>query len=601
VEADPGVSKDIAQAILDGFDKHYRIFREISVAARERFFAADWDGVRKLQRDRIGMYDQRVVEGVRAVLERFPDVAESDVLWRRIKVDFICRLYEAHHEQPECAETFYNSVARRILGRAYYNNTFIFDRPAISTEYLDADVPTYTSHYAASADLTETFRAVIAGLPVESPWQNLARDVGYVRDAFREHRGPGWSRQTNFQVQVLRSLFFRNKSAYAVARVLDGTDTIPVVLALLLDDAGRLYVDAALFDVVNVSRVFSVGRAYFMVDMEIPSAYVEFLASIAPAKPRAELYTVVGLQKQGKTLFFRDLDHHLHHSSDLFAHAPGTRGMVMLVFTLPSYPYVFKIIRDWFEPPKDADRILVEEKYELVKRHDRAGRLADTLEFSRVALPVARLDPVLLADLERLVPSQLSRETVLQHDVAVEYLVIRHLYIERRLVPLTLFLEDADDETAREALGEYGNAVRELAGANIFPGDLLFKNFGVTRYGRVVFYDYDELCELTECRFRTLPRPRYEDDETAAEPWFFVEKNDVFPEQFPTFLVPAGRQRELFMEQNADLAEAGFWIAQQERVRRGVLGDDVPYDRRLRFPVAPGKRASIAPGAAGRR
>jgi isocitrate dehydrogenase kinase/phosphatase len=315
--------------------------------------------------------------------------------------------------------------------------------------------------------------------------------------------------------------------------------------------------------------------------MEVPSAYVEFLASLAPTKPKAELYTLVGLQKQGKTLFFRDLQQHLRHSSDTFVLAPGTKGMVMLVFTLPSYPYVFKVIRDYFEPPKDADRQHVEEKYDFVKQHDRVGRMADTLEFAHVAFPLDRLDPELLAELQKLAPSQL--EIVPGTLEGPGHVVIQHLYIERRLMPLNLFLDQADEDRMREAITEYGNAVRELAGANIFPGDLLLKNFGVTRYGRVVFYDYDELCELTECRFRRFPKPRHEDDEMASDPWFNVEKNDVFPEQFPTFLIPPGKPRDIFMSLHGELADAGYWIAQQDRVKAGIQDDLFPYAQAIRF------------------
>src|SRR5205814_3755889 len=140
-------------------------------------------------------------------------------------------------------------------------------------------------------------------------------------------------------------------------------------------------------------------------DMEVPAASVSFLRWLMPKKPRAELYMAVGLAKQGKTLFYRDLHYHLKHSTDRFSVAPGIKGMVMLVFTLPSYPYVFKVIRDWFEPPKDADRKLVEERYHYVKHLDRVGRLADTLEFSHVGFPLARIDPALLAEIERLAPS----------------------------------------------------------------------------------------------------------------------------------------------------------------------------------------------------
>ncbi|MDB4934024.1 MAG: Isocitrate dehydrogenase phosphatase, partial [Labilithrix sp.] len=452
------------------------------------------------------------------------------------------------------------------------------------------DEPAYRSYYPESTDLTDAFRAILASFDLHNELQDLERDLVCMRRAVEEHFPVGWSRHRNFQIQVLRSLFFRNKAAYVVGRVINGASTYPVVVPLLKDDDGKVYVDTLLLDAINVGRVFSLGRAYFMVDMEVPSAYVDFLASIAPTKPKAELYTLVGLQKQGKTLFFRDLQQHLRHSSDTFVLAPGTKGMVMLVFTLPSYPYVFKVIRDWFEPPKDADRNIVEAKYDFVKQHDRVGRMADTLEFAHVAFPSDRLDKALLAELQKLAPSQL--ELVDRTLEGPGQVVIQHLYIERRLMPLNLYLENADEPRMRDALGEYGNCVRELAGANIFPGDLLLKNFGVTRYGRVVFYDYDELSELTECRFRRMPTPRHEDDEMASDPWFNVEKNDIFPEQFPTFLIPPGKPREIFMSLHADLADAGYWIAQQQRVLAGIQDDLFPYAQEIRFskryPTSPG-------------
>jgi len=571
------LSTDIAQAILEGFDKHYSLFRESSRVAKQHFEAAEWLGIRESQRTRIGMYDQRVAEAVQAVTSRFPDAGRDEVLWRRIKVEYIALLYEVEHKQPECAETFFNSVARRLLDRRYYNNNFIFGRPAMSTEHLDGNEPAYRCYYPESDDLTNAFRSVLASFQLKNEFQDLERDLAFVRRAIGEHFPEGYSRHRNFQIQVLGSLFFRNKAAYVVGRVINGASTLPVVVPLLQDAAGKLFVDTILLDSKDVGRVFSLGRAYFMVDMEVPSAYVDFLASIAPTKPKAELYTLVGLQKQGKTLFFRDLQQHLRHSSDTFVLAPGTKGMVMVVFTLASYPYVFKVIRDWFEAPKDADRKVVEEKYDFVKQHDRVGRMADTLEFADVAFPKHRLDPELLAELQKLAPSQLEMAP------GSDQVVIRHLYIERRLMPLNLYLEHANDQHAREAITEYGNAIRELAGANIFPGDLLLKNFGVTRYGRVVFYDYDELCELTDCRFRRMPRPRDDEEEMRSDPWFFVEKNDIFPEQFPTFLIPPGKPREIFMAVHGELADAGYWVAQQERIKAGIQDDLFPYDQSIRF------------------
>jgi isocitrate dehydrogenase kinase/phosphatase len=298
---------------------------------------------------------------------------------------------------------------------------------------------------------------------------------------------------------------------------------------------------------------------------------------VAPLKPRAELYVALGLQKQGKTLFYRHLFEHLKHSTDRFVVAPGVQGMVMVVFTLPSFPYVFKIIRDSFDPPKDSDRDSVMERYRWVKLHDRVGRLVDALEYSDVALPVARFHPALIEDLERKAPSQLQRDR--------DSLVIKHVYIEKRMTPLDVYLRGADEPTMRHALSDYGQTLRELAGANIFPGDLLLKNFGMTRLGRVVFYDYDEVVPLDRCEFRALPQPRDDEEELSSEPWFHVGPRDVFPEEFPRFLFTS-RQREIFLQEHSELCTPEFWLNKQEQIRRGQEEEVFPYPRSRRFPHA---------------
>ncbi|MFO7634764.1 MAG: isocitrate dehydrogenase kinase/phosphatase-domain containing protein, partial [Caldilinea sp.] len=134
--------------------------------------------------------------------------------------------------------------------------------------------------------------------------------------------------------------------------------------------------------------------------------------------------------------------------------------------------------------------------------------------------------------------------------------VIRHLYIERRMVPLNLYIERADDAERERAVIEYGEAIKEMVAANIFPGDMLYKNFGVTRQGRVVFYDYDEVAYLTDCNFRKIPEARTPEDEMASEPWYPVGPTDVFPEEFGTFLLGDPRVRSVFMAHHAELLEA---------------------------------------------
>jgi isocitrate dehydrogenase kinase/phosphatase len=288
---------------------------------------------------------------------------------------------------------------------------------------------------------------------------------------------------------------------------------------------------------------------------------------------------VLGLQKQGKTLFYRDFLQHLQHSSDAFRIAPGIRGLVMLVFELPSFPYVFKAIRDWYPPPKDTTRAQVKEKYLLVKHHDRVGRMADTLEYSGVAFPLARFSEALLEELRRCAPSLVEIEG--------DRIVIRHLYIERRMVPLNLFLHDAekagDDARVEHGIVEYGNAIRDLVAANIFPGDMLYKNFGVTRHGRVVFYDYDEIDYLTDCQFRDIPAPRNEEDEMASEPWYPVGRHDVFPEQFGRFLLGNQAIRRHFLAHHGELLTRAWWQSHKERILAGEVEDVFPYPQHIRF------------------
>jgi isocitrate dehydrogenase kinase/phosphatase len=309
--------------------------------------------------------------------------------------------------------------------------------------------------------------------------------------------------------------------------------------------------------------------------MEVPSAYVAFLRALMPRKPRSEIYAALGLQKQGKALFYRDFLRHLRHSSDTFRVAPGIKGMVMLVFDLPSWPFVFKVIKDFYPPAKDTTREQVQAKYRLVKAHDRVGRMADTLEYTRVAFPRQRFDDELLAELRHFCPSLIEDNG--------DDLVIRHVYIERRMVPLNLYLQDATPEQVERVVIEYGHAIKDLVAANIFPGDMLWKNFGVTRHGKVVFYDYDEIEYLTDCNFRRVPAPRNEEEEMSGEVWWPVAPRDVFPETFAPFLLGDPRVREVFLRHHAELLDAGYWQAHQQRIRAGHVHDVFPYDASRRF------------------
>ncbi|HZV53435.1 MAG TPA: bifunctional isocitrate dehydrogenase kinase/phosphatase [Rhodocyclaceae bacterium] len=576
-EDQEAAARRIARTMIEGFDKHYRLFRECSAGAKQRFEAADWRGVQLAVSKRIAFYDERVLEAIERLHREFAIGGIDDAVWQRAKLYYIGLLTE--HKQPELAETFFNSVFCRVQHRTYFHNEFIFFRPAISTEFIESDPPTYRCYYPNTVGFHAAVQQMFTDFGWSRPFEDLERDVDFTFRLARRQIGDWQEAKANLQIQVLNSAFYRNKGAYVIGKVVNGTDEYPFSVPVLHTPEGRLYLDTILLDPWRIAALFSLSRAYFMVDMPVPSAYVQFLGSLMPGKPRSELYTMLGLGKQGKTMFFRDLFYHLHHSQDQFIVAPGIRGMVMTVFTLPSYPYVFKVIKDVFGASKEVDHATVRRKYLLVRQVDRVGRMADTLEFSYAALPMARFSPELLDELRQQVPSQLEEDGA--------DLVIKHVYIERRMEPLNLYLDRVEktgrDNLIDEAVLEYGNAIRELAIANIFPGDMLWKNFGVARFGRIVFYDYDEIERMTDCNFRRIPPAPSPEAEMSGEPWFSVGPNDIFPEEFANFLLTSPRIRQAFMKYHADLFDVAFWQETQESIRRGEVVDFFPYPESFRF------------------
>lgn len=568
------LAQRIAKAIIEGFDRHYRLFRETSAKARERFEQAQWAEVQRAARDRVRFYDERVRECVERLRGDFAAETLDDDTWQQVKLHYIGLLVD--HKRPELAETFFNSVITRILNRTYVHNDFIFVRAAISTEYIESDPPIYRSYYPSGIGLRPTLIQLFTDFGWTRPFADLPRDVDNVMRALLEHLGGEWpDAEPNLQIQVLDSPFYRNKAAYVIGKVVNGFEETPFVVSVLHDGQGELVLDAILLDPDMIRLLFSLSRAYFMVDMDVPSGYVQFLQSMMPTKLRSELYTALGLAKQGKTLFYRDLLHHLHHSQDLFVEAPGTRGLVMHVFNLPSYPYVFKVIKDVFGPTKHTDRETVMRKFRMVHEVDRVGRMVDALEFTHLALPLARFAPELLEQLHELAPSAI--------EVDGDDLIVRHCYVERRLTPLNIVLDGASDELVEAVVRDYGDAIRELAIANIFPGDMLWRNFGLNRHGRVVFYDYDEIEYLTDCAFRSIPPAPNPEAEMSGEPWYPVGPRDVFPEEFEAFLLGDPRVREVFLRYHADLLRPDFWRDCQRRLEAGEIVDFFPYPDSVRF------------------
>lgn len=553
------------------YEQYERGFEEITGRARSRFERRDWSGAQADATERLALYKAHVDAAVADVHDILEDAVMERTVWAAMKSDHA--LHTAHRPDAELAETFFNSVTRRVFSTVGVD-------PAI--EYLERS----HRHQPAAQDsdicASQTVAAVDAGLvrrvllafPWSVPYAELERDSSLVAELIDGQIRRVLGSQGPVKLEVLRSVFYRNKGAYLVGRIKAGEQIIPLVLPLLHAERG-IVVDAVLMTSDEASVVFGFSWTYFRVDCPRPRALVDFLGSIMPLKQVNELYTSIGYNKHGKTELYRGLLHHLEEPDARFAFVEGDEGMVMAVFTLPSFNVVFKVIKDSFGAPKNTTRRAVMEKYHFVFVRDRVGRLADAQEFEHLEFPRRCFPDDLLAYLLGVASGTVRVER--------DRVIVRHLYTERRVTPLNLFLRDADEAAAREVVVDYGNAIKDLAAADIFTGDMLAKNFGVTRNGRVICYDYDELCLLSECRFRRIPVAASLEEEFAAEPWFYVGDQDVFPEEFKAFLVPPGRLRNAFLASHGDLLDVGFWQGVQRRLAEGDVVDVFPYRREARL------------------
>jgi isocitrate dehydrogenase kinase/phosphatase len=566
----PNVS-ELADLILASFHAYRLKFREITLAAKTRFERTAWIEVQIASARRLEIYKEFIGELQDEIHVRLGGAPMTPELSRAVKRAYISLIEK--RTDFELAETYFNSIHRRVAHDLGIDETQSFVWSEFHEPPVKPAEPIFRT-YAMHRDMVATVTQILRDLDFELPWQDIDRDVRNILRSLAEAR-PEIRRPAGLEVEILKSVFYRNKGAYLVGSLRYAGSAWPVVLPILVDDDGKVYVDTLICDEDELSVVFSYTRSYFMVDCANTFALVDYLHALLPGKKRSELYAAIGMHKHGKTEFYRGFLTHLAHSKDQFVVAPGVKGMVMTVFTLPSYQTVFKVIKDRFAPQKDITREQVKEKYYIVKTHDRVGRMADTQEFVRFALPRSRFAPELIEELTTVAASSIT----LQDDLVI----IEHLYAERLMTPLNLYLETASDEQIREVLDEYGNAIKQLAAANIFPGDMLLKNFGVTRHGRVVFYDYDEICYLTDVNFRPLPTPHTIEEEFAAEAWYGIGPRDVFPEEFRRFLFGRPDIKRMFVQMHGELFDPAYWQRLQDAISQGEVMDVFPYRRKKRF------------------
>lgn len=561
----------VANTILQGFDAMYGRFLDVTAGAQHRFEQCDWPSVQFALKQRINFYDHHVglvAQQINAMLGGRNYIKRTFLM--AVKAEYITLL--DNYPRYDIAESFFNSVYCRIFEHRNIDREKLF---VCSSQ--DGRIPTYptplTRTYSATAGIYDMVERLIDDTLFTRHWEDKYRDIIRVTHAIQNHLSSTFTPCT--QIEIIREPFYRNKGSYLIGKLTTELGSHPFVLPLMNHPEKGLYIDACIMNQDEISKIFGFARSYFMVYAPAPAALVRFLRGLLPNKTKAELYTAIGCQKHGKTELYRQFLRHLEKSDDQFVTAPGIKGMVMTVFTLPSYDFVFKIIKDKFAPPKDVTHKVVKEKYRLVKEHDRVGRMADTLEYRNFTFSKNRFSDELLEELLEVAPSIVK--------VHGKEVFIKHLYMERRMTPLNIYMDTANEDDLAIAVNEYALALKQLAAANIFPGDMLFKNFGVSRHKRVIFYDYDEISYMTEMNFRNIPAPRFPEDEMAAEPWYSIGQFDVFPEEFSTFLLTNQRIRKLFMQNHKELFEADYWRKLQSNINAGQYEDVYPYSELERF------------------
>jgi isocitrate dehydrogenase kinase/phosphatase len=561
----------VAHAICAAYGAYQVQFEALTGRAMVRFEQREWPEMQSDAAERLNLYKQVVDRTVAQVRQMLADRVDERLVWASMKAVY-SGLIAGRHDW-EIAETFFNSITRRIFATVGVDAQIEFVDTDFDTPPTPAEAPVYR-RYPWSVSLIGLIETILSAYPFAAGYAHIQRDARLAAAEITAHlQALGDSAPVEW-IDMCRSVFYRNKGGYLVGRIVAGTRIVPLVLALLNTPQG-VVIDAVLLTEPEVSILFSFTRSYFHVAVERPYDLVRFLRSIMPRKRVAELYIAIGYHKHGKTELYRDLLRHLATSTSQFEIAPGQHGMVMLVFTMSDYDLVFKVIKDRFDAPKDTTRQAVMEKYDLVFTHDRAGRLVDAQEFEHLQFDRRRFSAPLLDELQRL-----AAQTVIVEQARV---IVTHAYLERRVTPLNLYVREADTAAAQAAVVDYGYAIKDLARTNIFPGDILLKNFGVTRHSRVVFYDYDELCLLTDCSFRSMPQPTSHEEEFAAEPWFSVGEYDIFPAELQRFLGLSGSLREVFERHHADIFSVAFWQQTQARLRAGEVLDIIPYDQRRRL------------------
>lgn len=563
----------VARAILDGFETHYRAFNAMAAQSKINFENCRWKEQDIISQERLSVFDKTVDNTIINIKSQFNFQSFDRDLWEKIKTAYINLIFA--HNQPELAETFYNSIFCRLFTfQLHYNSDYLFFKPAISTDYIDIVEPVSAIEYTDCPQLPVTLAKIFTSLKFNCDFEDIKRDTQLVADRIISQLQ--LNKNEGFEIHYIHAPFVRQKSAYLIGQIKVGSvQRHALAIAFCKYPDRQLHVDAVVTDVSSLANIFSFARSYFFISTQFPASIVSFIQELIPFSTKADIYSAIGLHKQGKNLLYRLFVRKSLTSSEKLESSPGVKGMVMTVFGGASYPYVYKVINDNFAPPKTVTNLIVKQKYQFVKRHPKLGRMADTWEFSNVAFPRHKFTDAFFEEMQ----SRIRSKLLIKDDIVF----IKHLYMENKMIPLNLYLQQADEAAAIRVSRDFCQSIIDLIEGGIFPGDMLTKNFGVTGQGRVIFYDYDEITTIDTPVFRPIPEPRTLEEEYAAEPWYAVGENDVFPEEFAKFMATNKILKQVYHSEYKQLGDYRYWQDVQQNYTQLMNRHYYPYEQKFRL------------------
>ena len=571
----------IAKIILGGFKKYLSEFLIITRRSKVRFEQKEWQEIRKDSVERLNLYEKILTEISNRINDFLVNQGNNSSTWISVKGQYADLI--KNYCNRNIAETFFNSLTRKRFGFVGINRDLeFFHLHAVGQK--EPCGPLIYKTYPKQESTKDLLQRIIDDHHFEVEFDNLSRDLGYAANELNLFLWPIIRNEKSYSIDVLKSTFYRNKVAYIIGRVVVDSRTIPMIIPLYNGSNG-IYIDSVLLDEADANNIFGFAYSYFNVDVDLPNQLINFLSSILPQKPLSDLFNSIGFNKHGKTEFYRDLHRFVHISKEKFEYAPGKEGAVMLVFTLPSYNHVFKVIKD--KPcfvrsshmtDKTITKAQVMERYDFVCKRDRVGRLVDTQEFENLKFRIKRFSDELLNDCKKI-----ANDAILINN---DYVVINHLYLQRKVIPLPIYFhKESNINLIRQVIIDFGFFIKDLAATGLFPADLFNTwNYGVSEGNRVVLYDYDDIIPLENSNFKLKPVPKNDYEENSLEEdWIIADQNDFFLDEVDRYIGIPEALKGIFNSVHSDLFTVKYWQDIKSKVTNGEVMDIIPYDRTKRF------------------